>query len=159
VADRLGLVKLLIEESIPYISESPALEQYNAIKWIMRFDRETEIVIEWSEDLSRLILISLLGRIPEDRCESAFRMMLSYNLAWQKNGGAKMGISGELNEAIIALDLYAETLSRHQFCEAVEKFLDSIGSWKKYLSDGGEHKAPAIGFFSGMFSMTDIDRY
>jgi hypothetical protein len=142
----LELTQMLMQELGPQTPEIDAVLQQDDSNWVLVFEDETSIVIEWADTPARLVLTSSLGRANEDAQLGIYETLLSYNLLWQETGGVRMAIDGPQGEVMMIYDLFDDHLTVADLQTVVLNLTSIAGIWRDYVrKDPRNSSLPPIG--------------
>jgi hypothetical protein len=132
----------MMEEIGPATSEIDAVVQEDETTWALGFSDEFDVIIEWADEPSRLILTAGIGHPVADRQTEVYRTLLSYNLLWQDTGGVTTGLATEEDEAILVYELNAEQLSMSQLRTVLLNFTALARDWHEYVTSQANVNVP-----------------
>ncbi len=136
-------IQKLMEELGPAHSDIDAIVQTEEPSWALQFSDETVVIIEPSEEPSRMILSTELGSATDSMELPIYETLLCYNFMWRETGGVKIGLAGPKGELIMSSELCLEDLILINLQEAIDNFVSIARSWRTYVT-GNMQSAPAL---------------
>ena len=98
--------------------------------WQFTTDSGSFIIVEWNQELKRLMLTIEILPVPEHERESMFAQALHYNLLWQETGGARMALMPQSQSLQLMIDLHPEQLDAHLLANVVTNLLHQVHDWQ-----------------------------
>ena len=102
--------------------------------WAIVMDDESEILVEWDDAPSRLLLSSLLGNAPLGREHLLYTTALTHTGAGIAHGGVTVGLGGAGGELMLMLQLSADALLLQDLQAAVLRFHEATHEWLRFVS-------------------------
>jgi hypothetical protein len=110
--------------------------------WAVTMDDRSEILVEWDDAPSRLLLSSLLGTAPVGREQTLYTAALRYNEQGIERGGVTVGLGGAGGEMMLMLPLSADAILVNELQNAVRRFNELTHDWTRYVA-GDTDELPA----------------
>jgi hypothetical protein len=143
MASTIEKIQNLIQELGPVSPDIDAVVQTEEPSWAIQYSDETIVIIEASDEPSRIILSSELGS-PNDSLQlPVYETLLCYNLLWRETGGVKIGLGGPKGALILSCELCLDNLSLMDLQEGLNNFTSIVRTWIKYVT-GDQSEAPAL---------------
>lgn len=102
--------------------------------WAVVMDDESEVLVEWDDAPSRLLLSSLLGAAPHGREPLLYTSALAYSGAGMSHGGVTVGLGGAGGELMLMLQLSADALLLQDLQKALLHFHATTLEWTRFVA-------------------------
>ena len=102
--------------------------------WAIVMDDESEVLVEWDDAPSRLLLSSLLGNAPQGREPLLYTSALAYSGAGMAHGGVTVGLGGAGGELMVMLQLSADALLLQDLQKALLQFHATTLEWARFVT-------------------------
>lgn len=112
----------------------------------LTFD-ETELHLQYEEDISRVMAFTRLGEVEIDRTAEIYGMLLGANLFWRGTRGATFSVDPDLGIVFLADRQSADGMTAEHLTVWLEGFLNTATYWKNRLdiaNAGGSLLDPEI---------------
>jgi hypothetical protein len=126
-------IQLLMQEIGPGTPEIDAVMQIEEGSWVIQFEDEAVVQIEWADEPSRLVLSSTLGQVDPEMRLPVYETLLSYNLLWQDTGGVKAALAGPDGEVSLLFELFADALPLADLRTVLLNFTHLTRLWGAYV--------------------------
>lgn len=108
----------------------------------LMFDGATAIDLEVDNDTGSLQLYSVLSPVPPEGREAMFRSLLEGNLFGAQTHGATLAIDALFNEILLCRTIDLKQVSGAEFFALMERFVDSVETWKERIENLPADAAP-----------------
>jgi len=102
--------------------------------WAIVMDDESEVLVEWDDAPSRLLLSSLLGNAPQGREQLLYTSALAYSGAGLSHGGVTVGLGGAGGELMLMLQLSADALLLQDLQKGLLHLHASTLEWTRFVA-------------------------
>ena len=111
--------------------------------WAVVMDDDAEVLVEWDDAPSRLLLSSLLGNAPQGREQLLYTTALAYTGDGMAQGGVTVGLGGAGGELMVMLQLSADALLLQDLQVALLRFHGITREWARFVA-GDTDTPPAV---------------
>jgi hypothetical protein len=108
-----------------------------AAAWRAVFDDDTELVVEWDAECSRLMVQASLGRPSEVGLLRAYEAALAYNALWRENGNARIARVGNDGELVLMFEVPAAELAVDTLQLALSSVRSVAQVWTRLIANAG----------------------
>ncbi len=119
-AEGLGLVQLA--------------EEIDRVAWLLQFDEETAIDVEYSLDEDRLVLSSAVWEVSGDQRELIYELLLQFNYLWTETGGVRMALNGMPGQVTMLFDMPDPATGVTQLRQVLGNIAKLQKSWRQILT-------------------------
>jgi uncharacterized protein YaeQ len=113
-----------------------------ALAWTVGFEDDAAVLLEWDEELERVMVFTPLGRPPEHRLVTVYRAVLAYNALWRENAGARIVMADTEGELALMFELSVRTLTLERLQLVLESVRHVARTWARYVLDAEDvHEA------------------
>jgi hypothetical protein len=141
-------VHQLIHESAAGLDVLELSTRHDRDAWLLEFDEETTIDVEFDAEADRLVLAAGVLEVPEARRSSIYELLLQFNFLWPQTGGVRMALDGMPGQVVMLFDLPDPTMG----CTQLRRVLTNIAilqrSWRRILREIGsasDEGTPSVG--------------
>ena len=131
--ERLCTLLNELEASKPRVVQLKA--RPDGASWSMRTRDGTTWLAQWHDQPSRLLLTTVLGRLPADYRQMLLEASLSYNALMRENGGIRLALREASSELVLLRDLYTDSLTLPQLGAALSDFAASVRMWSVFVAN------------------------
>ena len=107
-------------------------ERLGEAAWLLAFDDEIAVAVEWlDEDPSRIAIASPLGVPPIDRRFNVYETLLNLNGLWRENGGVRTSIEagGE-----VAIGISTQCADAADLRQVIDAWRAVAVQWRAYVN-------------------------
>lgn len=144
MATTIEQIQQLVQEIGPSMPEIDAVVQTEEPSWAIQFSDETIIILEATDEPSRIVISAELGAVAEGQQRVAYETLLCYNLMWRDSGGVKIGLAGPHGTLIISVDVCLANLTLSDLQQEISKFLKVARSWTQYIARADQVELPPL---------------
>jgi hypothetical protein len=108
------------------------LEAISEEAWVLGFDDDGVVILEWARHPDRIVLSAMIGEPPAERAVEVFETALSYTALWQESGGARIAKGGADGELVLIRELHTGGHEEWELLRAVEHFSNVAAWWRHY---------------------------
>jgi hypothetical protein len=101
--------------------------------WLVGFDDESGIAIEYLASPPRLMVTSALGRPPIDRRFVVYETLLSFNALWRDSPGTRLALNGADGEVMVVCEHAAAELTSAQLQSVLAAHAEFAREWRHYV--------------------------
>lgn len=127
-------VTQLLTESAPRMERVDAIVQPDDTSWVVAFDDDSTVLINWIETPHRLVLSAGLGHPSEARQCEVLQKLMSYNALWESTGGVRTARGGDEGELLLLYDWYPQIMAVEQFPVIIENFSAIAKFWEHFVT-------------------------
>jgi len=133
--NNLDLVQRVLEEL------GPTLEQVNVYQagdgnWLVSFDEQTLVELEFDEDQNKLCLSIEVGDPPKESRFDTYEALLIYNYLGNETGGVRMALDGPSGAVVQTFDMNADGLDVSKLIAVLSNFVDKARIWREMIQRG-----------------------
>lgn len=110
--------------------------------WAVRMRDQSEILVEWDDEPSRVLLSSLLGTAAQGRESSMYLDALAFNAQSRHTQGVTVGLGGAGGELMLMRLVFADGLLVQELQAALLDFHALSRAWVRYVS--GDADRPPV---------------
>jgi hypothetical protein len=133
ISEDIKLAFRLISNLGPSIPEVDTITQNSDDSWVVAFDNDFSLLIEWSDKPSRLILTASLECHSSNMQLHIYEKILGYNANWPETNGIKIAMNNYSGTLIIMQEIFAIGLCEFDFIEIITDFKNCTIEWRKYV--------------------------
>ena len=141
-------VHQLIHESASGLELLQLSTRHDRDAWLIEFDEETTIDVEFDAEADRLVLAAGVLEVPEAKRSSIYEMLLQFNFLWPQTGGVRMALDGMPGQVVMLFDLPDPAMGCTQFRRVLTNMAILQRSWRRILREIGSAAAdgaPSVG--------------
>lgn len=131
-------VHALVCEAAEGLNLQQLVEETDRIAWLLQFDDETAIDVEYNLEDDHLVLTSAVWEVVGVQREAIYELLLQFNYLWTETGGVRMALDGMPGQVVMLFDVPDPATGATQLRRVLGNITKLQKSWRQILSAYGD---------------------
>ena len=142
----------------PLVEDIELIQQLGDNRWLVIFDEESAIEIEFDEVANKLTFSAVLAAVEEGNETDIYQLLLRYNYLWRETGGIRMALDGTNDQVVMLFDLFQPEVAKATLATVIGNLQDAALMWRQAIENGNAAAAVDAVTGSGGGGMPDAIR-